>query len=220
MKTTPRPLVYPLENTWVIGVDEAGRGCLAGPVTAGAVCLRAPLAGLADSKALTPKRRAALFEPIQSASLWAVAHASAEEIDRINILQATFLAMQRAVDAVLDQLPADARGTIWIDGNWLPPWTREGWTIETHVGGDASHAPIAAASILAKETRDAWMREQAKAYPGYDFDLHMSYGTPVHLAALERLGPSALHRQTFAPVRRAAERWRARQDLAGTEQSV
>lgn len=206
MPRSPTSLLWPAKGAWVIGVDEAGRGCLAGPVTAGAVCLRSPLTGLADSKALTPKRRAALFEPIQKASIWAVAHATAEEIDQVNILQATFLAMTRAIEGVLAQLPPDAHGEIWIDGNRLPRFERAGWHLQAYVGGDASHAPIAAASILAKETRDAWMISQADLYPQYGFDVHMSYGTPAHLQALEAHGPCPLHRQTFAPVRRAIER--------------
>lgn len=207
------PLLLPADGLLAIGVDEAGRGCLAGPVTAGAVLLRAPLAGLADSKALTPARRAGLVPIIQQGSWWAVAHAQAEEIDRLNILQATFLAMTRAVDAVLAQLPPGAQGELWVDGNRAPPLVRAGWTVRTFVKGDATHAPIAAASILAKETRDAHLRNLAVAHPGYGFEVHMSYGTPAHLAALDRLGPCAEHRQSFAPVRRAAERWRQRSDV-------
>lgn len=201
-------LVFPPAGHWAIGIDEAGRGCLAGPVTAGAVLLRAGLADLADSKALTSARRAALVPSIQQASWWAVAHAQAEEIDRLNILQATFLAMTRAVDAVLAQLPAGAEGELWVDGNRAPPLVRAGWVVRTFVKGDATHAPIAAASILAKETRDAHMRQLATVHPGYGFEVHMSYGTPAHLEALDRLGPCVEHRRSFAPVRRAAERER------------
>jgi ribonuclease HII len=212
MSPSRTPLIFPAASEgWVIGVDEAGRGCLAGPVTAGAVCLRAPLADLADSKALTPARRAALVPGIQATSTWAVAHASPQEIDTLNILQATFLAMRRAVDEVIAQLPAGVTGEIWVDGNRLPPGLPEGWAGRTFIKGDGSHAPIAAASILAKETRDAHMVAQDAVYPGYGFRQHMSYGTAAHLAALDRLGPCAIHRQTFSPVRLAAERWAQRQ---------
>lgn len=204
------PLVFPEPGQWVIGVDEAGRGCLAGPVTAGAVILQQALYDVADSKALTPARRASLLPTIQAGSLWAVGHASHEEIDQINILQATFLAMTRAIDATLAQLPEGSKGEIWIDGNRPPPIERAGWIIRTHIGGDATHAPIAAASIVAKETRDAIMVEQARAYPGYGFEIHMSYGTPAHLKALALMGPCPIHRKTFAPVRRAAEQWNRR----------
>ena len=111
---------------------------------------------------------------------------------------------------MIAQLPAGSSGEIWVDGNRPPKIVREGWTIHTFVKGDATHAPIAAASILAKETRDAHMVAEAVRYPGYGFEVHMSYGTPAHLAALDALGPCAIHRLTFAPVRRTLERWQGR----------
>lgn len=200
---SPVALTFAPPGEWVIGIDEAGRGCLAGPVTAGAVLLHGPMDALADSKALTSAKRLALVPTIQAGSVWAVEHATHEEIDQINILQATFLAMTRALDAVLAQLPEGSTGQIWVDGNRAPPISRPGWTLHTFIGGDASHAPIAAASILAKETRDAHMIAQAALYPAYGFEKHMSYGTPVHVAALMEHGPCAIHRLTFAPVRKA-----------------
>jgi ribonuclease HII len=200
------PLIFADPGVLVIGIDEAGRGCLAGPVTAGAALLHGPLADLADSKALSPARRAAVLPAIQAGSCWAVAHATPEEIDRINILQATFLAMTRALDAVLAQLPQGSTGEVWVDGNRLPPIARPGWTFRAIIKGDATHAPVSAASILAKETRDAHMMAQAAVYPGYGFEQHMSYGTAAHLAALDRLGACAIHRKTFGPVKRVIER--------------
>lgn len=199
------PLIFAQPSRLVIGIDEAGRGCLAGPVTAGAVLLHGHLDHLADSKALTPARRAAAAPAIEAGSTWAVAHASHEEVDEVNILQATFVAMTRALDAVLAQLPPGSRGEVWVDGNRVPPIERAGWVFIPIISGDATHAPIAAASILAKETRDAHMVAQAALYPGYGFERHMSYGTPDHLAALMRLGPCPIHRRSFAPVRRASD---------------
>lgn len=206
MARTPLSLIFPDLGRLVIGIDEAGRGCLAGPVTAGAVLLHGRLDDLADSKALSARRRAQALPGIQAGSHWSVGNASHEEIDRINILQATFLAMTRALDAVLAQLPAGSTGEVWVDGNKAPPITRDGWVFIPIVAGDSTHAPVAAASILAKETRDAHMAAQAQVYPGYGFERHMSYGTADHLEALERLGPCAIHRRTFAPVRRVLDR--------------
>lgn len=184
------------------GVDEAGRGPLAGPVLAAAVILdpARPIEGLNDSKRLTAARRAKLRLRIEAEALaWAVGRAEVAEIDRINILQATFLAMRRAVDG-LCQRPQ----TVLVDGNACPPL---GCYAEPVVGGDGLIGCISAASILAKEVRDAEMCRLDAAYPGYGFAQHKGYGTAAHLEALRRLGPSPLHRRSFRPVRE----WR--QDL-------
>jgi ribonuclease HII len=182
----------------ICGVDEAGRGPLAGQVFAAAVILDdgRPIDGLADSKKLSAKRREQLAGLIRERALaWAVAAASVEEIDRLNILQATLLAMTRAV-ATLGVRPDEA----WIDGNRCPPLDVPARAI---VGGDATVAAISAASILAKTARDAEMLLLHERYPEYGFDRHKGYGTAVHLAALKQHGPSPIHRQSFAPVREA-----------------
>lgn len=178
------------------GVDEAGRGPLAGPVVAAAVILdpARPIAGLADSKKLSAARRERLAAEIREKALaWSIAAASVEEIDRINILHATLLAMQRAV-AGLSVLPAEAL----IDGNRCPVLTMPARAI---IGGDATVAEISAASILAKTSRDADMRALHALYPHYDFARHKGYGTALHLVALRAHGPSPVHRRSFAPVR-------------------
>jgi ribonuclease HII len=180
----------------VCGVDEAGRGPLAGAVFAAAVILREPLeiTGLADSKQLSAKRRETLAVEIRRrAAGWAVASASVEEIDRLNILQAALLAMQRAVEA-LDPAP-DA---IEVDGLHVP---RVMMPARAVVRGDATVPAISAASILAKVARDAAMLELHVAYPRYGFDRHKGYGTALHLDALRRLGPTPAHRTSFAPLR-------------------
>lgn len=182
----------------VCGVDEAGRGPLAGAVYAAAVILHdpAPIQGLADSKKLSEKRRILLAEAIRSQAVaWAVASASAEEIDRLNILQASLLAMRRAVDALNPQPEA-----ILVDGLHVPKVTMPAQAI---VRGDASVPAISAASILAKVARDAAMLELHAAFPGYGFDRHKGYGTALHMAALRRYGPTPQHRRSFAPVREA-----------------
>lgn len=179
----------------VCGVDEAGRGPLAGPVVAAAVILdpARPIVGLNDSKKLTAKRRAALAVEIREKALaWAVAEASVEEIDRINILQASLLAMQRAV-AALTTPPEHAM----IDGNHCPKLP---CSAEAVIGGDARVAAIAAASILAKTVRDAGMLELHAVHPQYGFDRHMGYPTAIHLAALREHGVSPIHRRSYAPV--------------------
>ncbi|MDR2129530.1 MAG: ribonuclease HII [Burkholderiaceae bacterium] len=179
----------------VAGVDEAGRGPLAGPVVAAAVILdeRRPIAGLADSKRLTPKRRAALFDEICDKALCcAIAQASVEEIDAHNILQATLLAMRRAVDG-LRLAPA----LVLVDGNRLP---RLPMRAEAVVGGDARVAAISAASILAKVHRDRWCEAVHAQWPQYGFATHKGYGTAAHLAALQAHGPCEHHRRSFAPV--------------------
>ena len=176
----------------ICGVDEAGRGPLAGPVCAAAVILPKGLLipGLNDSKKLTDKRRRDLFPIIQQEAVsFGIAFASQEEIDEINILQATFLAMRRAIDQ-LDPKPDFAL----IDGNRE---TDFGVPCKTVIKGDSLSANIAAASVLAKVTRDNWMIEAAEKYPGYGFEIHKGYGTKAHYAALEKLGPCAIHRRTF-----------------------
>lgn len=180
----------------VAGVDEAGRGPLAGPVVAAAVILdpQRPIAGLDDSKKLGERARERLAVEIREKALsWAVAEASPEEIDRINILQATFLAMRRA----LDTLPIKAERAV-VDGNRVPPGLC--CPAEAVVKGDGSIAAIAAASILAKTHRDAIMRKLSEVYPAYGFAKHMGYPTAQHLAALQACGPCAEHRRSFAPV--------------------
>ena len=181
----------------VAGVDEAGRGPLAGPVVAAAVILddRCPIAGLADSKTLSATRREQLAEQIRThASAWALGMASVEEIDQLNILQATLLAMQRAVQG-LSIVPALAL----VDGNQAP---RLSCTVRTVVRGDATVPSISAASILAKVARDAILHDLDRQYPGYGFAGHKGYPTAAHLRALEFLGPAAVHRRSFGPVRR------------------
>ncbi len=181
----------------VCGVDEAGRGPLAGPVMAAAVILDLanPVEGLNDSKKLSAKRRDALAIEIYAKALaWAVAEASVEEIDRINILQASLLAMQRAVEKLVIQ-PNKAL----IDGNRCPKLT---CPAEAIIGGDGKVAAIAAASILAKTVRDAGMLELHAVYPMYGFDRHMGYPTALHLEALQKHGVSPVHRRSYAPVAR------------------
>ena len=181
----------------ICGVDEAGRGPLAGPVYAAAVILDpdSPIQGLKDSKLLSENKREILAKKIiEHASFYAVAHATVEEIDRINILQATMLAMQRAVEG-LGMTPDEA----WIDGNRCPKLACRTRAI---VQGDRLHPVISAASILAKTARDAEMQRMHERFPLYCFDRHKGYPTPEHLALLERHGPSEIHRRSFAPVRR------------------
>ena len=178
------------------GVDEAGRGPLAGAVYAAAVMLdpAKPIAGLNDSKKLSEKARERLAFIIKSESLaWAVAYSSVEEIDRLNILQATLLAMRRAV-AGLNVRPQ----AVWVDGNRCPDWEYASRAI---VEGDALVPAISAASILAKTARDAAMRGLHARYPQYNFAGHKGYGTAAHLKALRQHGPCPEHRQSFSPVK-------------------
>lgn len=180
----------------VCGVDEAGRGPLAGPVFAAAVILDPSrrIDGLADSKALSPARRGELALLIREHSMaWAVAEASVGEIDALNILQATLLAMRRAVELLA--LPAEYA---LIDGNQMPRLAIPGHAI---VAGDATQPSISAASILAKTARDALMCALDAQHPGYGFSRHMGYATAEHLHNLQRLGPCEVHRKSFAPVR-------------------
>ena len=184
-----------LPDGLVCGVDEAGRGPLAGPVVAAAVILdpRQPIAGLNDSKKLSAKRREVLAMEIRERALaWAVAEASVDEIDRINILQASFLAMRRAVEG-LRLRPEKAL----IDGNRCPALD---CPAEAIVGGDGKVASIAAASILDKPVRPAGMLELHAEFPMYGFDRHMGNPTAFHLQALREHGPSRVHRRSYAPV--------------------
>lgn len=176
----------------ICGVDEAGRGPLAGPVCAAAVILppHCPIPGLNDSKKLTDKRRRELFPLIcQQALAYGIAFATEQEIDEINILQATFLAMERAL--VQMKLRPDLA---LIDGNREKDF---GLPVKTVVKGDSLSANIAAASVLAKVTRDDFMLRQAELYPQYGFDIHKGYGTRAHYAALEQYGPCPIHRRSF-----------------------
>lgn len=176
----------------ICGVDEAGRGPLAGPVCAAAVILPVgvDIPGLNDSKKLTDKKRRELFPIIcEKAVAYGIAFADRAEIDEINILQATYLAMERAI-AKLELKPDFAL----IDGNRAKDF---GVPVETVVGGDGRSASIAAASILAKVTRDDHMLELAETYPQYGFDVHKGYGTKAHYAALAEYGPCSVHRMTF-----------------------
>lgn len=191
----------PNSTLLVAGIDEAGRGPLAGPVVAAAVILdRArPIEGLADSKTLTAPQRETLAVQIRlQAMAWAVGEASVEEIDRLNILQATLLAMQRAVLS-LKCVPSLAL----VDGNQAP---RLSCAVRTIVRGDASEPAISAASILAKVTRDAILQDLDLEFPGYGFAGHKGYPTPAHIKALESLGPTRIHRCSFEPVRRLLEK--------------
>ena len=183
---------------WLAGVDEVGRGCLAGDVVAAAVILdpARPIAGLADSKALSPARREALYgEIVVRACAWAIGRASAAEIDALNILRATLLAMQRAVAAL-----APVPDFVMVDGDRLPDW---GYASQALVRGDVFVPCISAAAIVAKVTRDREMAALDRQCPDYGFARHKGYGTREHCAALARHGPSPWHRMSFAPVRRA-----------------
>lgn len=184
------------QGTLLAGVDEAGRGPLAGDVVAAAVILDPdkPIEGLNDSKKLTEKRREILFEEIKlRARSWCIARASVAEIDQLNILQASLLAMKRAVDG-LSVVPEH----VLVDGNKLPRWS---YPAEAVVKGDSRVAAISAASILAKVTRDREMCQLDKQYPGYGFAGHKGYPTRVHLAALEQLGITPVHRTSYGPVK-------------------
>jgi ribonuclease HII len=180
----------------IAGVDEAGRGPLAGPVVAAAVILcPGGIDGLDDSKKLSAKRRAVLEAEIKATCRWAIGIASVEEIDRINILQATLLAMTRAV-AALGVEPLQ----VLVDGNRLPKWQYNALAV---IGGDAIHPCISAASIIAKEHRDRIMIAADADFPGYNWASNKGYGAATHMEALRRLGPTPLHRRSFAPVAQA-----------------
>lgn len=188
-------LAWDVPGALVAGVDEAGRGPLCGPVVVAAVILddENPIAGLNDSKKLSERKREALFDEIYAKALCcSIAQASVEEIDRLNILQATMLAMTRAVEG-LRLLPHK----VLVDGNRIPPLKVRA---EAIVQGDAKVAAISAASILAKVTRDRWCADIDKQYPHYGFAKHKGYGTAQHLQALRAYGPTEFHRRSFAPV--------------------
>lgn len=194
--TLGAPVVLHVGPLGLCGVDEAGRGPLAGPVTAAAVMLdpARPIDGLRDSKKLSAAARERLADQIRErAAAWCVAEASVAEIDQLNILRATLLAMQRAV-AGLGRAPDD----VWVDGNRCPDWA---WRSQAVVKGDDKVAAIAAASILAKTARDAFMCKLHEEFPVYGFARHMGYGTAVHLAALKAHGACPQHRKSFAPVK-------------------
>jgi ribonuclease HII len=185
----------------VIGVDEAGRGPLAGPVVAAAVVLGADAPdGLADSKKLTQRRRGLLEGRIKESCDWSVGVACVEEIDRINIFAATMLAMTRAVAGLCDKLDCDP-DEVLIDGNKTPEGRCEQWRWPARaiVGGDGTE-PCISASIIAKEHRDRLMRELAQAHPAYGWERNAGYGTAEHMEALRRHGASPHHRRSFAPV--------------------
>ncbi|HEX7858616.1 MAG TPA: ribonuclease HII [Sphingobium sp.] len=181
----------------IAGVDEAGRGPLAGPVVAAAVILcEGGIEGLDDSKKLTAAKRARLEAQILSQCRYGIGMASVEEIDEINILQATFLAMTRAVEALCGSHGCSPDHVL-VDGNRLPRWSYRATAV---VGGDAIHGCISAASILAKEARDRMMKAAAIDYPHYGWTSNKGYGSAQHLAALRAHGPTPLHRRSFAPV--------------------
>ncbi len=184
------------------GVDEAGRGPLAGPVVAAAVILSAnrPIPGLRDSKQLSPQDRERLAARVRSRAIaWAIGWADAAEVDVLNILEASLLAMRRAILGL-----AVAPGRVCVDGNRCPGQLMLGLTCEFEaiIGGDETVREISAASILAKTARDAFMTRVSRLYPDYGFERHKGYPTEDHLACLARVGPCRLHRQSFSPVRR------------------
>ncbi len=194
------PFISIYQGELCAGCDEVGRGPLAGDVVAAAVILdpRNPIMGLDDSKKLTEKKRELLFDEIQAkAKSWCIARASVAEIDSLNILQASLLAMTRAVQGL-----AIEPEHVLVDGNKLPKWK---YTAEAVVKGDSRVAAISAASILAKVTRDREMVSLDKVYPGYGFADHKGYPTKVHMDALERLGITPIHRRSYAPVRARIE---------------
>ncbi len=200
-----------MNQIYIAGVDEAGRGPLVGSVVAAAVILDPlrPIEGLNDSKKLTEKKREKLFIEIQEKALaWCVAEASHTEIDELNILQATFLAMRRAVEGL--QITPHK---VLVDGNQIP----KGISIacEAIVGGDATHAEISAASILAKVTRDRDMKALDLEFPQYGFAKHKGYPTKAHFAAIEAYGVITQHRRSYAPVRKALAQASLGADLDG-----
>ena len=200
MSSRPDSPPDPAEEGLTAGIDEAGRGPLAGPVVAAAVILNTlrPIDGLDDSKRLAAARRESLAAEIRMTSLaWSVAWADAGEIDRVNILGATLLAMRRAILGL-----AVRPRFVLVDGNRLPNLDFFGERIPggAVIGGDSRYPTVSAASILAKVTRDAIMRRTDRLFPGYGFASHKGYGTAEHLRNLERLGPCEQHRQSFRPV--------------------
>ncbi|HEX4856687.1 MAG TPA: ribonuclease HII [Limnobacter sp.] len=198
---------------YVIGVDEAGRGPLCGPVVAGAVLLAEPCSinGLACSKTLSASKRDLLARQIQeSAQAWAVAQASVEEIDQLNILQASLLAMHRAVQQVVELAQLNpSRCLVLVDGNKLPAWPFEAIAV---IKGDTKIPAISAASILAKVNRDEWCKENALKFPQYELDVNMGYPTARHMALLTQHGAATIHRRSFRPVREALQNSRQEQE--------
>lgn len=196
MSESDLDLFAPEQFSRIAGVDEVGRGCLAGPVVAAAVILdpNRPIKGLRDSKKLSAKKRDELAQEIKEKALaWSVAAMGPEVIDKINILQATLEAMKAAVE----KLPVEP-DFVQVDGNKLPKWK---WLSEAIVKGDDKVEWISAASIIAKTTRDGYMCKIAELYPQYGFEHHVGYGTAEHIKALKAYGPTPIHRKTFAPVR-------------------
>jgi ribonuclease HII len=190
------------QMTHIAGVDEAGRGPLAGPVTAAAVILdpKQPIAGLTDSKLLTEKARQRLYPEIKAKALaYCIAQASVLEIEQLNILQASLLAMKRAVEG-LSITPDE----IWVDGTFVPHVAMPGTAF---IGGDLLHANISAASILAKVDRDAIMVEYGKMYPEYGFEKHKGYPTKDHIQSMKTHGVLLIHRKTYGPVKKVLEQW-------------
>ena len=189
-----------MSTVWICGVDEAGRGPLVGSVVAGAVVLdpNQPIIGLRDSKKLSPAHREQLYaEIMQKARAWGIGQASPSEIDTLNILQATMLAMRRAIEALSERL-GEWPSKALIDGNRCPILPIAS---EAIIKGDAKEPAISAASIIAKVTRDQQMQALHTQYPQYGFNQHMGYPTEVHIQALKQYGPCEEHRRTFAPVR-------------------
>ncbi|MGA0832687.1 MAG: ribonuclease HII [Polynucleobacter sp.] len=189
-----------MSNVWICGVDEAGRGPLVGSVVAGAVVLdpNQPIIGLRDSKKLSPARREQLYaEIMQKARAWGIGQASPSEIDTLNILQATMLAMRRAIEALSERL-GEWPSKALIDGNRCPILPIAS---EAIIKGDAKEPAISAASIIAKVTRDQQMQALHTQYPQYGFNQHMGYPTEAHMQALKQYGPCEEHRRTFSPVR-------------------
>lgn len=196
MSESDLDLFAPEQFSRIAGVDEVGRGCLAGPVVVAAVILdpNRPIKGLRDSKKLSAKKRDELAQEIKEKALaWSVAAMGPEVIDKINILQATLEAMKAAVE----KLPVEP-DFVQVDGNKLPKWK---WLSEAVVKGDDKVEWISAASIIAKTTRDAYMCKMAELYSQYGFEHHVGYGTAEHIKALKAYGPTPIHRKTFAPVR-------------------
>lgn len=205
-------------NNYIIGVDEAGRGPLAGSVYAAAVLYdlnnQPVFLGLNDSKKLTPKKRDSLFLDIQQNTIFSsIQSSSVKEIDSINILQATLLAMKRAIEAIVDFIisslnqPIESVKKIYIDGNQSPRLSPQysHIPIETVIQGDAIMPIISAASILAKVARDREMQALSLVYPEYSFDKHKGYGTKLHIEALHKYGPCEIHRKSFAPVKQLVQ---------------
>ena len=189
-----------MSTVWICGVDEAGRGPLVGSVVAGAVVLdpNQPIIGLRDSKKLSPARREQLYaEIMQKARAWGIGQASPSEIDTLNILQATMLAMRRAIEALSERL-GEWPSKALIDGNHCPILPIAS---EAIIKGDAKEPAISAASIIAKVTRDQQMQALHTQYPQYGFNQHMGYPTEAHMQVLKQYGPCEEHRRTFAPVR-------------------